>query len=70
MKKTKSIYKLYAAWEFEREVQDLETQSQKGWQLVKGGLFHCRFSFDDSVEYRYALDFNQNIADPARYRVS
>lgn len=68
MKKTKNIYKMYAAWEFEKEIGDLEAQSQKGWQLVKGGLFHSKFAFDDSVEYRYALDFNQDIADPARYR--
>ena len=68
MKKTKSIYRMYTAWEFEREIQELEAQSKKGWQLVKGGLFCSRFSFDDSVEYRYALDFNGNIADPARYR--
>ena len=33
MKETKNIYKIYAAWEFERERQDLEAQSQKGWQV-------------------------------------
>ena len=70
MKETKNIYKIYAAWEFERERQDLEAQSQKGWQLIKGGLFRNKFAFDDSVEYRYALDFNQDIDDPARYRAT
>lgn len=68
MKKTKNIYKMYAAWEYDREVHDLEEHSRNGWHLVKGGLFHCKFAFDNSVQYRYALDFNQDIADPARYR--
>ena len=68
MKKTKTSYKVYPAWEFDREVRDLEEQSRGGWQLTKGGCFHSRFHFDDSVTYRYALDFNQNIGDPVRYR--
>lgn len=68
MKKTKSIWRMYPAWAFDREVRDLEEQSKKGWHLVKGGLFHCSFAFDDSVQYRYALDFNQDITDPVRYR--
>ena len=59
---------MYAAWEFDREIQYLEEQSRNGWNLVKGGLFHCKFFFDDTVQYRYALDFNQGITDPARYR--
>ena len=59
---------MYAAWEFDREIQDLEERSRNGWQLIKGGCFHSKFAFDDSVQYRYALDFNQGIADPARYR--
>ena len=68
MKKTRNSYKTYAAWEFDREIQDLEEQSKNGWQLIKGGCFHSKFSFDDTVRYRYALDFNQGIEDPARYR--
>ena len=68
MKKTRNSYKAYAAWEFDREIQDLEERSRNGWQLIKGGCFHSKFSFDDSVQYRYALDFNQDITDPARYR--
>lgn len=68
MKKTRNSYKAYAAWEFDREIQDLEEQSKNGWQLIKGGCFHSKFSFDDTVRYRYALDFNQGIEDPARYR--
>ena len=68
MKKSKTSYKMYPAWEFDREVADLEAQSEKGWQLQKGGCFHSKFVFDNTVRYRYALDFNQDIADPARYR--
>ena len=68
MKETRTSYKMYAAWEFDREIQDLEERSRNGWQLIKGGCFHSKFTFDDSVQYRYALDFNQGIEDPARYR--
>ena len=66
--KTKTSYKMYPAWAFDREVSDLNNQSQNGWQLAKGGCFHSKFFFDDTVQYRYALDFNQYISDPARYR--
>lgn len=68
MMKTKNIYKMYPAWEFDKEVRDLEEQSRQGWHLVKGGLFRCKFAFDDTRQYRYALDFNPNIADPMHYR--
>lgn len=68
MKKTKNIYKMYPAWAFDREVQNLEERSRNGWHLVKGGLFHSKFTYDDTVQYRYALDFNQDIDDPVRYR--
>ena len=70
MKKTKNVYNIYPAWEFDREVRDLEEQSRNGWHLVKGGLFHCKFAFDDNVQYRYALDFNHSIDDPVRYRAT
>ena len=68
MKKTRNSYKMYAAWEFDREVQNLEDYSRDGWQLIKGGCFHSKFSFDDTVQYRYALDFNRGVTDPVRYR--
>ena len=68
MKHTKVSNKFYPAWEFDREIADLEEQSRKGWQLTKGGCFNSKFHFDDNVVYRYALDFNQEIGDPLRYR--
>ena len=68
MKKTKTSYKMYPAWEFDREVVDLEELSKQGWQLKKGGCFHSKYYFDDTVQFRYALDFNQDISDPVRYR--
>ena len=68
MKTKKTSYKFYPAWEFDREVMDLEEQSRNGWQLKKGGCFHSKYYFDDTVQYRHALDFNQDISDPVRYR--
>ena len=68
MKTTKTSYKMYPAWEFHREVEDLDELSQAGWQLKKGGCFHSKFVFDDTVRYRYALDYQPRLEDPIRYR--
>jgi hypothetical protein len=68
MKNTKTTYRFYAAWEYEKEEQKLNEASQKGLQLFKGGCFHSKFIRDDSVRYIYQLDYNPKIADFERYR--
>ncbi len=65
-KKTRCAF--YPAWEYRREVEDLNALSDQGWQLEKGGCFRSRFYRDESVRYRYALDYNTQIDDPVRYR--
>lgn len=60
-------YKLYAAWEYEKEERELNEASRKGLQLVKGGCFHSKFRKDDSVRYIYQLDYNTKIDDRSRY---
>ncbi|WKY46908.1 DUF2812 domain-containing protein [Eubacteriaceae bacterium ES3] len=57
----KTSFRAYAAWNYDKEEQDLDEQSKKGWQLVKGGCFHSRFIQDESVTYRYRIDFNPTI---------
>lgn len=54
----KKIHKIYAVWDYELEVDELDEQSKQGWQLVHGGLFSRRYEKDESVCYRYQLDYN------------
>ncbi len=67
MGKYKTRVRLYAAWNYQREIDDLNAMSEKGWQLVKGGLFSSRFKKDDSIKYRYQLDYQSKIEDKPRY---
>lgn len=60
-------HKLYGAWEYEKEVEDLNLSSSNGLQLVKGGCFHSKFKRDQSVRYVYQLDYNPGIVDKPRY---
>lgn len=68
MKNRKRRYAMYPAWEYQQELDDLNALSEAGWQLEKGGCFRSLFYRDESVRYRYALDFNPDIEDPLRYR--
>lgn len=61
-------YRLYAAWEYDREEQELNEASKKGLQLVKGGCFHSVFRKDNNVRYVYQLDYNTDIEDKLRYK--
>ncbi len=67
MKEYKTTHRLYSAWNYQREIDDLNAQSEKGWQLVKGGSFSSRFKFDDSIVYRYQLDYQPDLKDRPRY---
>ena len=62
----KTIYRAYSAWNYEKEIEDLNTASEQGWQLVKGGLYHSRFIKNDNVRFRYQLDYRR-IEDMGRY---
>ena len=66
--KTKRRFTMYPAWEYRREVEDLNRLSDAGWQLKKGGCFRSVFYRDETARYRYALDYNNHIDDPSRYR--
>ena len=68
MKKIKRRYVMYPAWEYKQEVADLNALSDAGWQLQKGGCFRSVFYWDETARYRYALDYNNHIDDPSRYR--
>ena len=55
----KTSHKVYSAWNYMEEVEDLNRQSEQGWQLVKGGCFSSRFEENPNVRYRYQLDFGK-----------
>ena len=67
MKDYKRIFALYSAWDYTREIEDLNRRSEQGWQLIKGGLFSSLFKKNNDIRYRYQLDFNTKIEDMGRY---
>lgn len=67
MAKMKVSHKAYPAWEYEREILDLNQESINGWQLVKAGCFRSKFEEDHSIVYRYQMDFDQHISNKMRY---
>ena len=66
-KKTKRTVKMFAAWDYEFEEQEFNRMSEQGWQLVSGGSFTQKYEYDDSVVYRYQLDYNNDVSDMTRY---
>ena len=65
-KQYKRSYRVYSAWNYQREIEDLNRMSERGWQLVRGGCFHSRFVRDPEVRYRYQLDYRL-VEDMGRY---
>jgi len=63
----KTIFNVYAAWDYEKEVDDLNMHSNNGLQLIKGGLVHCKFKQDNNIVYRYQIDYNPNINNKLAY---
>ena len=62
----KRSFRMYSAWNYMQEVEDLNKMSDEGWQLVRGGCFHSIFVKNPDIRYRYQLDY-QKIDDMARY---
>ncbi len=67
MGKYKRKFGIYAAWNYELEVEDLNKMSEQGWQLIKGGCFSNKFKKNPDIQYRYQLDFQPSIEDKGRY---
>ncbi len=64
---TKRSTKLYAIWDYEIEIEDLNRESENGWQLIQGKCFGNKFEKDNSVIYRYQLDYNNAIGNENEY---
>ncbi len=67
MKDTKRTYNFYSAWNWQQEIDDLNAQSDAGWQLMHGGMFSSRFKHQPGVCYRYQLDYPGKIDEMPRY---
>ena len=37
--KYKRSYRIDSAWNYQKEIEDLDRASEQGWQLVRGGCF-------------------------------
>ena len=66
-KEYRTSYKVYTAWNYEKEIEDLNKASVEGWQLIKGGCLHSRFKRNEAIQYRYQLDYPGTIEDMGRY---
>ncbi|MBQ6539723.1 MAG: DUF2812 domain-containing protein [Oscillospiraceae bacterium] len=64
--KYKTSFRVYSAWNYQKEVEDLNRASEQGWQLKKGGCFHSRFVKNPDIRYRYQLDYGK-IDNMGRY---
>ena len=59
---TKTVRKLFLAWQHEKEEQWLNQMSASGWQLTHPGLFNDRFEQGPPNQYQYALEYI-NLSD-------
>ena len=66
-KSHKTVFRGYFAWDYDKELEELNRMSQQGWQLVKGGCFHSRFVKNEGQRYRYQLDYRPDVEDMDRY---
>jgi len=67
MREYVTLQNIYAAWDFEKEIDELNMHSKNGLQLVKGGMFFSKYKKDNNIVYRYQIDFNLNIDNKPEY---
>lgn len=65
-KEYKRSFRVYSAWNYQKEIEDLNEASARGWQLVRGGCFHSKFVKNEDLRFRYQLDYRK-IEDMGRY---
>lgn len=64
--KYKTTCGFYSAWNYRKEIADLNRASENGWQLIKGGCLRNRFVKNPDIRYRYQLDYRK-VDDMGRY---
>lgn len=63
----KTVFRMYSAWNYEKEMEDLNKASEEGWQLLHGGIFSSRFEKNENLCYRYQLDYQPHLKNMGRY---
>lgn len=67
MGRLRRSHRVYEAWNYKQEIEDLNRASVEGWQLVKGGCFNSVFEEDDRQVYRYQIDYHTCVKNRMRY---
>jgi len=62
MKTTKTVFHIFDASAFDEELGFLNEMSEKGWQLKDMSLLSQKYVWDDSVVYRYAIDYQHDLS--------
>lgn len=60
-------YGAFAAWEYEKELEEMNQLSEQGWQLMRGKLLCRIYRKQEGIVYRYQLDFPGKIEDFSQY---
>lgn len=63
----KTGHKSFTAWDYKKEVEELNRMSEQGWQLVKGKLLSQKYKKNENVVYKYQLDYQPKVDDLGRY---
>lgn len=63
----KTSHRVYTAWNYQKEIEDLNKASEQGWQLIKGGCFSSKYKWNPDVRYRYQFDYPGKVEDMGRY---
>lgn len=66
-RKYKRTLNLYPAWSYQYEIEELDSLSEQGWQLVRGGAWINKFRKNTDVRYRYQIDYSGRPDDKGRY---
>jgi hypothetical protein len=64
--RTKTVFRVYFAWQDEEEERWLEKMARDGWHL-KGGRIFYRFAAGPPKKVRYRLDFRRSGTTNADY---
>lgn len=63
----KTSQRIYTAWSYQKEIEDLNKASEQGWQLIRGGCFSSKYKWNPDVRYRYQMDYPGKVEDMGRY---
>lgn len=58
MKETKTVYKMFFVWDFDKEEQWLNEMALAGWALIRVGWFNYTFEACEPGEYTVRLEMH------------